>query len=107
MKMLKRFARDTSGNIALAVGIAAIPLFAAAGAAVDFSGQSQTQAKLQAAVDAGALAGATSGYEQEAKIKNAVIRFAKANSGSEFLLTPAKVEVVFGGNGVILVTATS
>jgi Flp pilus assembly protein TadG len=107
MKMLKRFARDTSGNIALAVGIAAIPLFAAAGAAVDFSGQSQTQAKLQAAVDAGALAGATSGYEQEARIKNAVIRFAKANSGSEFLLTPANVDVEFGGNGEIMVTATS
>jgi len=105
--MLKRFARDTSGNIALAVGIAAIPLFTVAGSAVDFAGQSQTQAKLQAAVDAGALAGATSGYEQEARIKDAVVRFAKANSSNEFLLTPANVDVEFGGNGEIRVTATS
>lgn len=103
--MLKRFARDMRGNIALSVGIAAIPLFALAGAAVDYSAQSQMQARLQAAVDAGALAGATSGYDNEADIKKAVVRFAKANGKSEFLLKPANIKVEFGSAGEIKVTA--
>lgn len=105
--MLKRFARDVRGNIALSVGIAAIPLFALGGAAIDYAAQSQSQAKLQAAVDAGALAGATSGYEKPKDVKDAVIRFAKANSGNDFLLDPANVKVEFGGNGSIRVSATS
>ncbi|MGB5215556.1 MAG: VWA domain-containing protein [Anderseniella sp.] len=52
------FSRDTQGAVALIAGIAAVPMFLAAGAAVDFLRVDAAQAEVQASLDASALAAA-------------------------------------------------
>ena len=54
-----------NGNVAITFGLAAVPLFGALGAALDFSRVSGSQSRLQSAMDASVLAGlaATSGNE--------------------------------------------
>ena len=59
-RMINRFKRDTSGKVAIIFALSAVPMFMAAGAALDFVRASNTQAQMQAALDAGALAAAAS-----------------------------------------------
>ncbi len=56
--VLERFRGDDSGAVAILFGIAALPVMLGVGAAIDYSSVVQTQSKLQAAADAGALAAA-------------------------------------------------
>jgi Flp pilus assembly protein TadG len=58
--ILRRFARDQRGTIAMLSGLAAIPMLVAAGLAVDMARASQMKADFQAALDSAALAVATS-----------------------------------------------
>ena len=51
-----RLVRNQSGNMASVVAIAAVPLMLAGGAAVDYGNWVSVNARLQAAVDAAALA---------------------------------------------------
>lgn len=51
----RRFRADTSGNVAIILGIAAIPLFAAAGMALDYAFAVRERTDLQNAVDAAAI----------------------------------------------------
>jgi Flp pilus assembly protein TadG len=63
--LLKRFARNEHGNIAVIFTIACIPLLAAVGCAVDYSQATRIKAKLQSAADAasvGALAVGSPAY---------------------------------------------
>jgi len=53
---MRQFWSDQEGNIALAFALAAIPLFGAMGAAVDYSMASQYRTDIQKALDATALA---------------------------------------------------
>ncbi len=55
----KRFARGQAGNVAAITAISAVPLMLAGGAAVDYGNWVSVQARLQAAVDAAALATAS------------------------------------------------
>jgi Flp pilus assembly protein TadG len=59
------FLASSNGNVAIIFGIAAIPLFAALGTALDFSRIAKSQSTLQSAMDASVLAGlaAPSGSE--------------------------------------------
>lgn len=66
--MLKRFLRNSSGATALIAAIAAVPLFLAAGMAVDTARVSQATSKLQAALDAGALAAASTKADDQTRI---------------------------------------
>jgi Flp pilus assembly protein TadG len=52
-----RFLGSNGGNVAITFGIAAIPLFGAVGAAVDYSRIAKSQSTLQSAMDASVLAG--------------------------------------------------
>ncbi len=52
------FSRDTGGAVALILGLTAVPIILAAGAAVDFYRVGAAQAEVQASLDASALAGA-------------------------------------------------
>jgi Flp pilus assembly protein TadG len=70
--LLSKFARlcggflaSRHGNVAIIFGVAAIPLFGALGAALDFSRITKSQSTLQSAMDASVLAGlaASSGKE--------------------------------------------
>ncbi len=55
---MKNFLKDVSGNVALSVAIMAVPLFATAGVAVDYSIIYQSETILQNAADAAALSSA-------------------------------------------------
>lgn len=59
--MKRGFLTDRSGNVALYVAILAIPLFAVAGIAIDYSRASLVKSYLQAEADAAALAAAKGG----------------------------------------------
>ncbi len=52
------FIRQTAGSIAINFAIAAVPIVAIIGTAVDYSGAYDVKARLQAALDAAVLAGA-------------------------------------------------
>jgi Flp pilus assembly protein TadG len=54
---LSAFAGATGGNVGVIFGIAALPLFAATGAAVDYSRNASLQARMQSSLDASLLAG--------------------------------------------------
>lgn len=58
--LLRSFRRDARGNVAIFTGLAAIPLFIAAGVAIDVARASRSQNALQVAVDSAALAVAAS-----------------------------------------------
>jgi len=58
--LIKRFQRSQGGAVAVTLGIAAIPMMMAAGVALDFVHASALKARLQGALDAGALAAASS-----------------------------------------------
>lgn len=72
------FSRDTQGAVALMAGLAAIPMFLAAGAAVDFYRVDAARAEVQASLDASALAGAAAkpGTSQAERRKIALDTFA-------------------------------
>lgn len=56
MSNIKRFIADRRGGVALSFGIALIPILGLAGAAIDYSRFATERARLQAAMDATALA---------------------------------------------------
>ena len=56
--ILRRFRRDTRGNVAIIFGLALIPMLIAGGAAVDIARAYVVENKLQAALDAAALSAA-------------------------------------------------
>jgi hypothetical protein len=57
--LIRRFARDRWGQIALLFAIGAMPVLVAASMALDMSNAANLRSKLQAAADAAVLAGAT------------------------------------------------
>src|SRR5579871_3202214 len=55
-RLMNRFRWDRRGNVAVIFGIAAVPLIAAVGIAIDYSEAMRIKAKLQSAADAAAVA---------------------------------------------------
>ncbi|MDH6260022.1 pilus assembly protein [Bradyrhizobium sp. BR13661] len=63
--LIRRFVRDTRGNIAVIFAISCVPLITAVGCTIDYSRATQTRTKLQAAADAasvGAIAKASPAF---------------------------------------------
>jgi Flp pilus assembly protein TadG len=58
-RLLKRFKTDSSGNIAVIMAIAILPVTAAIGCAVDYTLASRMKSKLQSAADAASVAAIT------------------------------------------------
>lgn len=93
--LLRRFAGDTRGNVAIFMGVAILPLLVAAGAAIDTARASRSQNALQVAVDSAALAAASSDKMNMAgltstqkaarkkEIENLVRNFVKSNYSDE------------------------
>jgi len=77
------FSRDTGGAVALVVGLTAVPIILAAGAAVDFYRAGAAQAEIQASLDASALAGAAAkpGTSKEGRRRIALDTFAANMEG--------------------------
>ena len=63
---IRRFMRQTSGNVAMIFGITALPLLLTIGMAVDLNNQTRVQQRLAAVADAVALAAAKSTGDEEA-----------------------------------------
>ncbi len=82
-EVLRAFARNQGGNVALVFASALFPLMAASGVAVDYSRVSGARSALQAALDAGVVAAATeSNGLSEDQLKAIVKSFVDSNKGT-------------------------
>jgi Flp pilus assembly protein TadG len=70
--LFREFHRANQGNIAVIFTIAAIPLIGAVGTAVDYSKANDVKSRLQSALDAAVLAGATQPSAQQISTASAV-----------------------------------
>jgi Flp pilus assembly protein TadG len=77
----RRLAKDQSGATAFVLGLAVIPLFMAAGAAVDYGNWVATDSRLQAATDAAALAAGRAMNRTEAERRQIATDYFHANFG--------------------------
>ena len=83
MKAYSRFRRDMAGSVGLMFALAAVPVFLAAGVAVDYARAAQVKARVQAAVDAGALAASASRSLSESARKELALNTFEQNFGVE------------------------
>jgi hypothetical protein len=91
--------------MAIMIAVVAMPLFGVAGDALDYSGQGTALAKLQAAVNAGVLAGATSSEDTKAKVRRAAWRFTEANGSDKFIpgdATTAELCEIIKNAGIVV-----
>jgi hypothetical protein len=97
VKIFTTFLKSTSGNFSTMFAIACIPLFVAAGVALDYSRLSQQRTQLQNAVDAAALSvGNTFVSMEQSEIEKEVDNYLQANldqSHYEKLIKPINVAV--------------
>jgi len=103
--VIQRFLSDHQGNIGLAFAISAIPLLGAASLGLDTFRQMDAQARLQAALDAGALAGASTANASEQTIRKVIQDFASANGIGELIDPSTGLDIKFNTNGAIRVSA--
>lgn len=80
-KTIRRFWRDERGNFAIIFSLAAIPVVALAGMALDYSRISAAEDRLQAAVDSGLLAAAGEAGSRTSDMQLLAASFIEANMG--------------------------
>jgi Flp pilus assembly protein TadG len=73
---------NKKGNMSIMMAMAAVPLMAAAGAAIDMVHANNARTALQSAVDAAALAGGTSGFNSRAALSALVNKYLTENNAS-------------------------
>jgi len=66
--LLRRFSRRSEGSVAVIFALAVVPIMIAVGAAIDYSRANSFKTSLQAALDAGLLAGSKDGGKNWAQI---------------------------------------
>ncbi len=76
---LRQLQDDTSGAVAIVLAVMGIPLFLAAGVAIDYAEVSRVKAKLQSAADAAVLAAAAPKKVTDSERKTIAVRFFEAN----------------------------
>jgi Flp pilus assembly protein TadG len=102
VRRLSKFWRDQRGNTAIIFGLAAIPLLALGGGAVDFAHRHQVRAELQAAADTAALAAARILQEgQMDREEDWDVLKAKAEDTANRMLAAALAEVDVAGTPAI------
>ncbi|QCK85958.1 hypothetical protein E8L99_09400 [Phreatobacter aquaticus] len=87
LRRAARFFAARSGNVGVTFAIAALPLVAGTGAAVDYSRGAMTQAQLQAALDASLLAGLRATGTETTTAKTYLDAQAQVGVTSTFTLT--------------------
>jgi Flp pilus assembly protein TadG len=85
MSKLFRFGNSESGALAPILAVAAIPVIMAAGIAVDYGNAISMQARLQAAVDAAALAAGRESNMSDSELERIANDYFNSNFG-----TPAR-----------------
>jgi Flp pilus assembly protein TadG len=104
-RTLARLASDCRGNTAIIFALGAIPLFLAAGAAVDSARAFRAQNYLQHAADSAALAAAASGHISVAEVRATVLDYMDANDAASAVTQLTSVDsVVDSSTGSITVT---
>ncbi len=100
-RRLPRFRRDTHGTIAILLALSAVPLLLVTGASMDIVRASSVKARLQVAVDAGALAAAASAGQGTAeRIRKANIVFHAYYPGNHNALGSPATSVEITTDGV-------
>lgn len=92
MSSISSFLRNSAGNTAIMFSLAAIPIMLGAGAAVDMVRADNTRTILQAAADAAAIAGATSGKTKESDLNDIVKEYLEVNGAQEALSSVKKIK---------------
>ena len=98
---IQRFSRESSGSVAIIFAVAAIPVFLGAGVAIDMVRSTEAKTELQSALDAGALAAASSAdlsdYEREQVAKATFAANFKVANGAtvvpNFALTNGQISM--------------
>jgi len=103
MRLLKRFNKSTNANVSIMFGLAAIPLIAAAGVALDFMQGSHLQSKLLLAADNAGLAAASSESSDIGVLTKIVEDYVKKNGAANGNHTPVVVSVVLQDDGSLKV----
>ena len=88
----KSFLTDVSGNIAIMMAVAAVPLMIASGAAIDMVRANNAQTMLQGAVDSAALAGGSSKTLNPADVQTLVTKYLSSNGEENALTTVSSVD---------------
>lgn len=99
MRLLKKFNKSTNANVSIMFGLAAIPMIAAAGVALDFMQGSQLQSKLLLAADNAGLAAASSESSDIGVLTKIVEDYVKKNGVMKGNHTPLEVSVVLRDDG--------
>lgn len=102
---VRRMLKCMRGNATLITALCAIPLFGVAGIAIDTFRHQQAQAQLQAALDAGALAGAATVNASEQDIRQIIEQFADTNGINDIIGSKPVLTITFNDNGSIRVRA--
>lgn len=101
---LSRFLGDRAGNVAMIFGLAAIPFFTAAGAAVDYSRALHVKGRLANALDATALAiGGQLGLT-DAEIQKAAQSYFTANFPANEIGNPGPLQIASTNSTVTIST---
>jgi len=79
----KRFAKDTSGNVAMLFALSILPMLAAAGAAIDFGRFVSVNTQLSAALDSASLAAASSAGATDAQRQQIAMDLFKQNMAND------------------------
>jgi Flp pilus assembly protein TadG len=97
---LPRFGKDVSGALAPVLGLAAIPLIMAAGVAVDYGNAVSVQARLQAAVDAAALAAGREANMSNSDLERIAKDYFHSNFGTPANAGTPTMEMTVNDNGL-------
>jgi Flp pilus assembly protein TadG len=90
--LMSGFLKNTSGNVAIMLSLAAVPILLAAGAGIDILRQNDTQTLLQAATDSAAIAGAGFAQTDIGKAKTAVENYLAQNDAYSAIASSTVVE---------------
>jgi Flp pilus assembly protein TadG len=91
---LKRFLKNTSGNVTVLMGLVILPVLLATGAGIDIARQVNIQTKMQAAADEAILAGGASKLPSAAQVKMIITDYVKANGGTDMLKSVSGFDIV-------------
>ncbi|WP_337660548.1 TadE/TadG family type IV pilus assembly protein [Anderseniella sp. Alg231-50] len=100
MSKLPGFGKNEFGSIAPVLGVAAIPLIMAAGAAVDYGNAVSVQARLQAAVDAAALAAGREANMTDAQLERIAKDYFHSNFGTPSNAGTPQMQMTVTDNGL-------
>ncbi len=95
---ITKFLKCASGNTAMVLALAALPLMMAVGSAVDYARSVQAQTVLQAAVDSAALAGSSDLALSETKMKELIKAYLVANGVEDAVAEITAVDIKVAKN---------